>query len=139
MEIDRELIIAIHLQKRIGGIDNNGVGVEGPIEAVEDGGEGIGNGDVVVDEETVLIAATLGHTPTHDLRGTGEDLGLTGGVLAIRRFGGNTILETTSVDDGEKAITQLTLDGLREFNRDDFGRTGFIEHGPQAFGWSRSR
>ncbi len=83
--------ICIHGEEGIGGLDDDGVGVEGPGEAVEDGGEGIGDGDVVVDEEAVLVAAAFGDAPTHGAGGAGEDLGLAGGVLAVGLGAGNAI------------------------------------------------
>ena len=98
------LEIGIHFQKRIAGLDDDGVGVNGPLEVVEDGGEGIGDGDVVVDEEAVLVAATFGDTPAHDLRWAGEDLGFTGRVLTVGFLAWDAIAEAAGVDDGEKAI-----------------------------------
>ena len=61
------LVIAIHGEEGVGGLDDDSVGVDGPVEVVEDGGEGIGDGDVVMDEEAVLVSATFRHTPAHDL------------------------------------------------------------------------
>ena len=73
-------------------MDDQLYGSERPIEFIEDGGEGIGDGDVVVDEESVFISATVGDAPAHDFLRSGEDLGFTGGILAIR-FGGNSVMK----------------------------------------------
>ena len=127
------LIVVVHGEEGVGGLDDDGVGVEDPVEAVEDGGEGVGDGDVVVDKQAVLVAAAVGHAPAHDLGRTGEDLGLTGGILPVGLSAGDAIPEASGVDDGEEAIAQLALDGLREFYRDDTRRKGFVEHGPQSF------
>ena len=54
------LIVVVHGEEGIEGLDKDGVGVEGPVEVIEDGGEGVGNGDVVVNEEAVLVAAAFG-------------------------------------------------------------------------------
>jgi hypothetical protein len=98
------LEIVIHFQEGIGIVDDAGVGVDDPGEAVEDSGEGICNWDVIMDSETIFIAATFGHTPAHDLCGSGDDLGLTGGILPIGLLAGDTIPEASGIDDGEEAI-----------------------------------
>jgi len=127
------LEIGIHIQKRIARLDDDGVGVEDPCEAVEDGGEGISDGDVVMNEEAVLVAAAFGDAPAHDLGRSGEDFGLTSGVLPVSLSAGDAITEAASIDDGEKAITQFALHSLCEFNGDDASGKGFVEHGPQSF------
>ena len=83
--------------------------------------------------EQVRFAAAFGDAPAHDLGRSGEDFGLTGGVLPVSLSAGDAITEAASIDDGEKAITQLAFYGLREFYGDDTGRKGFVEHGPQSF------
>ncbi len=45
-----------------------------PFEAVEDGGEGIGEDVVVVDELAIGTARAVGDAPAEGLGGTGEDL-----------------------------------------------------------------
>jgi len=58
--------------------------------------------------------------------------------LAVGLLAGDAITETSGVDDGEEAIAQLALYGLREFYGDDTRGKGFVEHGPQSFADSGS-
>ncbi len=86
-------------------MDDEGGRGKRPFEFIEDGGEGIGDWDVVVDEQTVLVAAASGNAPAHELARAGQDLGLAGGILAIRFRRGDAITEAASVDNGKEAIS----------------------------------
>jgi hypothetical protein len=57
-----------------------------PFQAVEDGGEGIGEDMVVVDELTIGAAGPIGDAPAEGFGGTGEDLGDAMAVLEADRF-----------------------------------------------------
>ena len=121
-----------HVVERVAGADDEGGRGDGPSEAIEDGGERVGDGDVVVDEEAVGVAAAIGDAPAHGLARADEDLGFAGGVLAVGLGGGRTIAEAAGVDDGEEAVAQLALDRLRELDRDDARGKLAVEHGPKA-------
>ena len=107
--------------------------MDDPFEFVKDGCEGIGNGDVVVNEEPVLIAAAFGDSPTHNLRWASENLGFTGCILTVSFLAGNAITEAASINDGKEAIAEFTFHRLREFYGNDTRGEGFVEHGPQTF------
>ncbi len=107
-----------------------------PFEAVEDGGEGIGEDVVVVDELTIGTAGAVRDTPAEGLGGTGEDLADTVVVLEADRFaivGGSGVGEASGLDDGEEAPADLGFFLGGEFDGDDASGKGTVEQRPKPF------
>ncbi len=125
--------VAIHILKRVAGIDDEGRGGEVPFERVEFGGEGIGEDEVVVDELTIRATRAIGDAPTESLGRTGEDLRDAFAVLKADFIGVAMVTETAGLDDGEETPAKLGFFRLGEFDRDDTGREGTVEQGPEAF------
>jgi hypothetical protein len=64
----------VSISRRVRMRDDEGRGVDRPGEFVEDGGEGVGDWDIVVDEAAFFVAAAFGDTPTHGAGRADEDL-----------------------------------------------------------------
>jgi len=112
--------------------DGGGRG-DDPLEAVEDGNEGIRHEMVVVDQVTGGITDTFRDTPTEGLGRAGKDLGLAGTVLGLDTGGGGKITEATGFDDGDESIADIALDGGGVLDRMDLAGPGTLEHGPETF------
>lgn len=123
----------IHFLEGVAGGDDEGCGADGPFQLIEDGGEGIGDGDIIMDELAILVAAALGDTPTHELTRARNDLGFTGGILPISDFSRNAIAKATCINNGEKAIGKFALDLLCELDRDYASRKSLVQQCPQTF------
>jgi hypothetical protein len=123
----------IHIQERITGRDDERGGGNVPFELIELGDEGIGKDEVIVNELTIGAARAIGYAPAEDLAGAGEDLGNGLTVLEANFIGVNMVAETAGLDDGEKAPANFGLLGLGELDRNDAGREGTVEQGPEAF------
>jgi hypothetical protein len=112
-----------------------------PFEAVEDGGKGIGEDVVVVDELTIETAGAVGNAPAESLGGTREDLADAVVVLEADRFvlqivGGSWVAEATGLDDVEEAPADLRFFLGGEFNRDDASGEGTVEQCPETFAYA---
>ncbi len=104
-----------------------------PLLAVEDGGEGIGEDVVVVDEFAIRTAGAVGDTPTEGLGRTGEDLADAVAVLYANFVRGIGIIETPGFDDGKELPADLGFFLGGEFDRDDTGGEGTVEQRPEPF------
>ena len=104
-----------------------------PFEAVEDGGEGIGEDVVIVDQAAIGTTGAIGNAPTQGFSRTGEDLTDAFAVLDADFIGRSGVCEPAGLDDGEEAPADLGFFLGCEFNGDYPGRKGMIEHSPEAF------
>ncbi len=123
----------IHILKRISPRDDESRGGKVPFELVKLGDEGIGEDEVVVDKLTIRATRAIGDAPADGFEGAGENLGNAMAVLEADFVGMAMIAEATGLDDGEKAPTDLGFFGLGEFDRNEAGRKGTVEQGPEAF------
>ncbi len=125
--------VAIHILKRVTGIDDEGRGGKVPFELVEFGDEGIGEDEVVVDEFAIRATGAIGDAPAEGLERAGEDLADAAAVLEADFVGMDMVTEAAGLDDGEEAPADLGFFRLGELDRDDTGREGTVEQGPEAF------
>jgi len=93
-----------------------------PFQAIEDGGEGVGEDAVVVDELAIGATRAIGDAPAEVLGGTGEDLVDAMAVLEADFVGGGGIIETAGFDDGEEAPANIGFFLGGEFDRDEAGQ-----------------
>ena len=126
-----EVVVHIFVwEKRFG---EKGGGGKVPFELVEFGGEGIGQQEVVVDEFAIRATRAIRDAPTEGLLGAGEDLADAAAVLQANFVGVDMVTEAAGLDDGEKAPAELGFLLFCEFDRNDTGREGTVEHSPETF------
>jgi hypothetical protein len=106
--------------------------VDIPFETVEDGGEGISEDEVVVDELAIGAAGSVGNAPAEGFGGAGEYLANAFAVLEADFIGMNMVAESPGLNDGEEAPAKLGFTLLGEFDRDDACREGTIHQRPKA-------
>jgi len=128
-----QLEVAVHTFQRVHGSHEYWFGMDNPFKTVEDGGEGIGEDMVIVDEFAIGTARTIGDTPAESFGGTGEDLADAMAVLEADFVGGGGVTETAGFNDGDKAPADLGFFLGGEFDRDDPGWEGTVEQSPEAF------
>ena len=133
MNIFKVSKVMIHGRKRVTGKHNDRRSGKVPFELIKLGDEGIGEDEVVVDKLTIRATRAIGDTPADGFEGAREDLANTMAVLEADFVGMAMIAEATGLDDGEKAPTDLGFFGLGEFDRNEAGRKGTVEQGPEAF------
>ena len=133
MNIFKVSKVMIHGRKRVTSKHNERRRGKVPFELVELGDEGIGEDEVVVNELTIRATRAIRDAPADGFEGAGENLGNAMAVLEADFVGMAIIAEATGLDDGEKAPTDLGFFGLGEFDRNEAGRKGTVEQGPEAF------
>jgi len=104
-----------------------------PFQAVEDGGEGVSEDVIIMDEGTIGATRAVGDPPAKVLGGAGEDLADTTAILEADFVGRVWINEPTGFNDGEEAPADLGFFLGGEFNGDHQSRECMIEQRPEAF------
>ena len=123
----------VHVQERVTTMDDGGCKGIVPFELIQFGGEGVGQDEIIVDELAIRSTGAIRDAPPKGFHGAGQDLADAAAVLQADFVGMDMITEAAGLDDGEEAPTDLGFFLLGEFDRDDTGREGAIQHGPEAF------
>jgi len=94
-----------------------------PFQLVEDGGEGVGEDVVVVEQFAIRATGAIGDTPAQVFSGAGEHLADATAILQPNFLRGFSIHEAAGFDDGEKTPADLgfflavNLTGMRRVGK----------------------
>jgi len=125
--------VVVYIPKRVTARNDEGGRGKKPFELIEFCGEGIGEDEIIMDEFSIGTTRAIRNAPAEGFEGTGKDLANAMAILEADFVCTNFITEAAGLDDGEETPANLGFFLLGEFDGDEAGREGTIEHGPEAF------